>query len=119
MKIAIECRSHLLQKSLENFLRNHLGSQKSADIIIRDFPSDEKRSFYISATKEADLQKPFSKSQLILALQNHFKKMHKDSSTTHKKSKNTPDFTLLEQRIEMLTQEYQTKLLKTIKEFYG
>ena len=36
MKVAIQCESALLQRSLELFLEGHLSSLKQCDIVIRD-----------------------------------------------------------------------------------
>ena len=110
MKIAVECKSPLLQKSLEIFLSSYLSSIKQCDIVVRDFKvlSDDK-TFYIGKEKDSDLIKPFSKSALILALE----KRHGISL-----DKNEPSFDILEKRIEMLTKEYQQNILKAVRVFY-
>lgn len=123
MKVAISCTSPLLQKSLEMFLEKHLSSISRADIIIRDVRCvEERKCFYISANEGADLKKPFSKSQLILALEKHYKTLQPKKQSTPSKesvrSHESMDFSILEQRIELLTQEYQKKILRTVKAFY-
>ena len=73
MKIAIECKSPLLQKSLELFLYDYLSSSKSCDIFIKDKKClEDKRTFYISSDSDADLIKPFSKQDLLLALEKRY-----------------------------------------------
>ncbi|MGE4511591.1 MAG: hypothetical protein AB7D43_10880 [Sulfurimonadaceae bacterium] len=121
MKVAVECKSPLLQKSLELFLAKYLCTTKHCDIVIRDekVPGDA-RSFYISSDKSADLIKPFSKSQLILALENRFKNTHgmlaKEDKT---QEKNEPlNFDILEKRIEFLTREYQQNIMNAVRAFY-
>jgi len=123
MKVAVSCTSPLLQKSLELFLEKRLSSVSRADIIIRDKRCQkESKCFYISADKDADLKKPFSKSQLILALEEHYKRLHPQKQDTPSKeliqSHEGMDFSILEQRIESLTQEYQENILRTVKAFY-
>ena len=123
MKIAVECQSPLLQKSLEIFLTKHLTSVKNCDIVIRDVEclSDE-RCFYIASNQNADLIKPFSKSQLFLALEKRYKdiknrtsySVEKESSDEHERI----DFEILEKRIELLTKEYQEKVLNAVRVFY-
>jgi len=116
MKIAIECKSLLLQKSLELFLEEHLTSVKYCDICICDiecFENDE-RCFYISQDTKADLIKPFSKSQLILALEERYKLIKKDIHTDNEEM----DFSILEKRIDFLTQEYKENIIKSVKVFY-
>jgi hypothetical protein len=122
MKIAVACESPLLQKSLELFLKKHLCVEKRCDILVKDTPCyGDKRCFCISTDKEADLIKPFSKSQLILALQKHYKKLYAPKQATQqvaKKLSTQESFAQLEAKIEQLTQEYKNNILREIKGFY-
>lgn len=125
MKVAVECQSPLLQKSLELFLSNHLCSLKQCDIVVRDVEClNDERCFYISNHKNADLMKPFSKSQLILALENRYEELKDDIVEdevvqSSEKLENEPmDFDILEKRIEYLTKEYQENILRAVKAFY-
>lgn len=126
MKVAVECRSPLMQKSLELFLDKHLSSSKHCDIILRDIKClNDDRCFYISSDKESDLVKPFSKSQLILALEKRYKSMKKNISEVEHVEKDIYDndtplgFDILQKRIEFLTNEYQENILKAVKAFYN
>ena len=121
MKVAVECKSPLMQKSLELFLENYLCSSKHCDIILRDEPClENEKCFYVSSSKDADLVKPFSKSQLILALENRYKNMIKDmpQEATEALSENPLNFDILEKRIDSLTKEYQANILKAVRAFY-
>lgn len=120
MKVAVECKSPLMQKSLELFLDKHLSSLKHSDIVIRDVRClDDERCFYISSDKDSDLVKPFSKSQLILALEKRYKSLNKDTvSIEDMDDEDVLEFDILEKRIEALTQEYQKNILKAVKAFY-
>lgn len=127
MRVAVECKSPLLQKSLELFLGKHLSSLKNCDIVIRDVKClDDKRCFYISGSKDSDLVKPFSKSQLFLALENRYKSLNKGNLYSFPKSneesgfvdEELPDFEILQRRIESLTKEYQDNILKAVRAFY-
>jgi hypothetical protein len=122
MKIAVECQSPLLQKSLEIFLARFLSSAKHCDIIVRDTEClNDARCFYIASNEKADLKKPFSKSQLILALENKYELMEGTKeivpSETGEKEE-LINFDILERRIEMLTKEYQYNIINAIKAFY-
>ena len=119
MKIAIDCQSPLLQKALELFLAKHLCSKKHCDIVIQDMKClQNPKCFTISTNKGADLVKPFSKSQLILALENRYR-ASKVADKVHEVVDNTPlNFDILEKRIESLTQEYQQNILKAVRAFY-
>jgi len=114
MKVAVECKSPLMQKSLEMFLQNHLSTLKNCDIVIRDIKClNDSRCFYVASDKEADLVKPFSKSQLILALESRYK-TKKDVYNEYAPL----DFDILEKRIDSLTKEYQANILKAVRAFY-
>ncbi len=124
MKVAVECKSPLLQKSLELFLSKYLSSLKHCDIVVRDVEClNDVRCFYISAKQNADLRKPFSKSQLILALETKYSSLKKegnieDTREIIEKSSEGMDFDILEKRIEFLTKEYQDNILRAVKAFY-
>jgi lysyl-tRNA synthetase class II len=118
MKIAIECQSPLLQGALELFLKNHLVGKKNCNILIRDIlpldnSSENYEIFYIANDELADLKKPFSKLQLISALEKKDKNKLKEE-----KIDDEINFDILEKRIEMLTQEYQHNIIKAVKAFY-
>jgi hypothetical protein len=122
MRVAVECQSPLLQKSLELFLAKYLSSSKKSDIIIRDEEClNENRCFYISTDENADLMKPFSKSQLILALEKKYNDLYPENVNSVVEEENieaTMNFEILEKRIELLTQEYQANILRAVKAFY-
>ena len=125
MKIAVECQSPLLQKSLELFLDKHLTSSKKCDIIVRDVEClNSERCFYIGTDAKADLLKPFSKSQLILALEVKYAELNVEITKVKPKTQNLEadsepmDFSILEKRIAFLTNEYQENILRAVKAFY-
>ncbi|WP_321778904.1 hypothetical protein [Sulfurimonas sp.] len=120
MKVAVECKSPLLQKSLELFLASHLSSIKQCDIVVRDFKvADDERSFYIGKEKDADLIKPFSKSALILALENRYESISPKQVQEQKfEPQGNANFHILEKRIDLLTKEYQQNIIKAVKAFY-
>ncbi len=127
MRIAVECQSPLLQKSLELFLAKYLSSSKKCDIIVRDEEClGDSRCFYIGSDANADLLKPFSKSQLILALEKRYEELYRSSEKTEDEAikeeyfeeDDSMDFSILQKRIEFLTQEYQENILRAVKAFY-
>lgn len=123
MKIAVECKSPLLQKSLELFLEKYLTTTSRCDIVVRDEEClNDARCFYIGTGDNVDLVKPFSKSQLILALEKRYEesnpKKERLPKTTKSDENETLDFGILEKRIEFLTQEYQSNILRAVKAFY-
>ena len=124
MKVSVACKSPLLQKSLELFLDKYLSIESRSDIIVRDVEClNNPRCFYISSDTKADLVKPFSKSQLVLALEKKYddlglNKNKKDENQGVKTQSEILDFSILERRIESLTQEYQSNIIRAVKAFY-
>lgn len=123
MKVAVQCESALLQRSLELFLGEHLSSLKQCDLVIRDKKVlDNHHSLYVSASEDSDIKKPFSRSQLYLSLENFYKNLGGIESVQayddELQASEKKDFKLLEERIEQLTQEYKNNLLRVVKAFY-
>ncbi len=128
MRVAVECKSPLLQKSLEVFLSKHLSSLKNCDIVVRDVRVlDDEKSFFIASSGECNLIKPFSKSQLILALERRYKEMNKGNlhylNKIYQEDEDDDEvqsmgFDILEKRIEALTKEYQDNILRAVRAFY-
>lgn len=123
MKVAVQCESALLQRSLELFLEEHLSSLKQCDVVIRDKKiMDSHHSLYISGTEDSDIKKPFSRSQLYLALENFYKKVvhiqEIQACDEDIEPSDHMDLSLLEERIEILTQEYKNNIMKVVKAFY-
>ena len=126
MRVAVECQSPLLQKSLELFLAKYLCASKRCDIVVRDEEClDDKRCFYIASNEKADLKKPFSRSQLILALEKKYKKLYGTAKEEKERiekeydeEEESMDFSFLQKSIEELTQEYQRNILRAVKAFY-
>lgn len=124
MKIAVQCDSPLLQRSMELFLENHLSSLRQCDILIRDknIHDDEHVSFIVGTDERADLIKPFSKAQLLHALNQKFDSL-KHASLSQVQSglpvaEEGVSFEILERHIDKLTRDYQANILKAIRAFY-
>ncbi len=127
MKVAVQCVSPLLQRSLELFLKDSISSLKNCDVVIRDKKvlDDHHLTLLIGNDESATLQKPFSKSQLFLALENLIDSQSKReeileitqeiSQVSHIE---TNELDILEKRIAMLTQDYQDNIMKAIRAFY-
>lgn len=134
MKIAIECRSPLLQKSLEHFLEGHLVSERHCDYLISDEKLPGRSNLIrIGNDSEADIIKPFSKSQLFLKLETLYKRDQAleesvalssamdEEMIDMPESYPTPeikDNTLLEEKIERLTRQYVRGLMSLIEDHY-
>lgn len=125
MKVAIQCDSPLLQRSLELFLDGHLSSPRQCDILIRDkdIRDETHPTFVIGVGENADLIKPFSKAQLLHALNQKFDAQKNisvtiDDEMSVKEEEENVSFEILERHIEKLTREYQANILKAVRAFY-
>lgn len=124
MKVAIQCDSPLLQRSLELFLDGYLSSLRQCDILIRDknIRDDQYPTFVVGVEESSDLIKPFSKAQLLHALNQMFESQ-KYVPVAAEASGDTLEeeavsFDILERHIDKLTREYQANILKAIRAFY-
>ncbi len=106
MKIALNCKSLLIEKSLELMLKSYIVSKKQCDFLISDHEDENKDLtkpiFYID-TYKAHICKPFSKEELLEKLQKF-----------HDKHFNLE----LEEKIEFLTKDFSSKLVKIIQDYY-
>lgn len=136
MKVAVQCESPLLQRSLETFLAPYLSTFKQCDVVVRDsVRNDDAASvLLISNEIEGALAKPFTRSQLMLALEqmvdtkaqvreavalsNELESAFEACETPTEPTDEHPDFAMLEKRIEQLTREYQEKIMNTVRAFY-
>ncbi len=130
MKVAVQCASPLLQKSLEIFLKPYLSSLKQCDVVLRDYKvdDDEYCSLYIASSDDADIKKPFSEVELKLILHKTLRRDEPDTSEVSDLAEAVQAISVadahhsykeLEAHIEQLTQEYQANILKAVKAFYG
>lgn len=127
MKVAIQCDSPLLQRSLELFLDGHLSSIRQCDILIRDRTIRDERhpTFVIGSGPDSDLLKPFTKAQLMHGLNQKLDSLRTLSAVTEamepvadKPEEEKVSFEILERHIDKLTREYQANILKAIRAFY-
>lgn len=125
LKVAIQCDSPLLQRSLELFLEGHLSSIRQCDILIRDkdIRDDVHPTFVIGANGSCDLVKPFSKAQLLHALTQKYESIKQKSFESVEEEpsplpEETVSFEILERHIDKLTREYQANIIKAIRAFY-
>ena len=136
MKVAVQCESPLLQRSLETFLAPYLSTFKQCDVVVRDRLRDDGAAsvLLISNEIEGALAKPFTRSQLMLALEqlvgakervreavalsDELDSVFDAYEPAPESPKEGPDFEMLERRIEQLTREYQEKIMTTVRAFY-
>jgi len=124
VKVAIQCDSPLLQRSLELFLDGYLSSLRQCDILIRDknIRDDQYPTFVVGVEESSDLIKPFSKAQLLHALNQMFESQKyvpvAPEASGDASAEEAVSFDILERHIDKLTREYQANILKAIRAFY-
>jgi hypothetical protein len=114
LKYKVECKSILLQKALEIFLKEYLDENGK---IISDYEGD------IIIGK--DIKKPFSKSSLLIQLENlENKELVKEFNQIANENNLEIDIDALmtksfDEKLDELIDEFSQKLKKLIKEEYG
>jgi len=116
LKYKISCKSLLLQKALEEFLKEYISDD---GVVISDYNGD------IIIGK--DIKKPFSKSQLLIQLEALNQKQQIKNSIEDKLEIDMEIFEDLmqkkeetfEEKLDKLIDEFSTNLKKLIKEEYG
>ena len=123
MRFQIRCKSLLLQKALEEFLKEYISDE---GLVI----SDENGDIIIGK----DIKKPFSKSQLLLQLEKIWQKKYNQIQQNYSEEKLEIDMDIFDEliqkeenkksesfdeKLDMLIDEFKIKLKKLIKEEYG
>ncbi|RAX57686.1 hypothetical protein CCZ01_05205 [Helicobacter monodelphidis] len=76
MKIAVMCDSPLLQKCLEYYLKDFIVSYRQCDFVIADKKVETtKPTCLVSSTDEANIKKPFNRTDLKLGIEAFFKSL--------------------------------------------
>ncbi|WP_457595150.1 hypothetical protein [Hydrogenimonas sp.] len=115
MKIALSCRSILLEKSLRKFLDTHLVPDHEAELIVADHPvQTDKPVLRIGADHEADLNKPFSRSRLMIKLEEKLQAGRTKEAITHFAIEEES----LDEKIARAAQRFAEELTEIIKEHY-
>jgi len=123
LRFQIRCKSLLLQKALEEFLKEYISDE---GLVI----SDENGDIIIGK----DIKKPFSKSQLLLQLEKIWQKKYNQIQQNYSEEKLEIDMDIFDEliqkeenkksesfdeKLDMLIDEFKIKLKKLIKEEYG
>lgn len=109
LKVYVDCRSPLIKRSIEIFLRNFISDRENCQAIISDGYTNTEKPLLTVGNKESDaIKSPFTKSSLMLALD----KLHK---SLEDKKPNKPNIDL---QIEKLTQNFAHELANLLKAKY-
>ncbi len=112
------CDSLLLQNSLEIFLREYLSSYKQCELVLSDKKRDlQKPVIVINSSNDSDIKIPFSKSSLLLGLQELYRLKYPAKDNKNKNIKKDKLWKL-ERKIDKLTLQFRENLIQTIRDFY-
>jgi len=118
MKVALNCKSILLEKALRKILNQYIVSKERAEILISDHKVEEEFAnlpvFRIGYNDdEADLKKPFSRSQLMIKLEEKYKRVKQKEEFISI----IEDEMTLEKEVEALAKQFANDLLKIFKKY--
>ncbi len=115
MKIAVLCKSPLLQNSLELFLSGYLSSLKQCDAVISDFEIQTEKPIVSVGYENCDIYKPFTRAQLFMTLEQRFEhKTYEQENVSQEKI----EISIIQSEIERLTDKYKNDILQLIKKHY-
>ena len=115
MKIALACQSILLEKSLEIFLKSYIAPYKQCDFVISDREIEIDKPLFCIAAENSDLILPFSKSSLMLKVENFYDSLLEAEQNNNIVKSDTKE---IEEKITKLTDNFRDDLINLIKEHY-
>jgi len=116
MKIALACKSLLITKSLEIFLKKHLSSYKRCDFVISDYKIDVDKPVFLISDKISNLQIPFSKSSLVIELDKFYNNLNSEKVSKEKILEDEKQD--IKKKIDFLTKKFRDDLIEVISEYY-
>jgi len=120
MKIALACKSLLLTKTLEIFLKKNISSYKKCDFVISDNKIEIDKPLFVISGNTSNLQAPFSESALMIELDKFYSKIctNKISNDSVSEAKNTDLNESLKEKIDFLTKKFRDDLIFVMQEYY-
>lgn len=113
MKIALQCRSLLLQDSLRYYLSNHLCDISDCDFIVSDQPIQAQKPVYQINVDTNTL--PFIPSELLEQLQKFSDTLNPSTASSTRKNEENAGDDELKSEIQSLLMEFTDKFLQIIK----
>jgi len=108
MKIALKCKSVLISKALEFYLKEYLTEEDKAEIIVADHHLEGVENlFLISKDKDANLSVPFTKEMLLDALEEF----------DYKNRQKSKEEIQMQKIVEEISQKQKKKIDKIIKSY--
>ena len=119
MKLAIMCKSLLLERALKLFLQPYIAPLKHCDFVICDHELKVDVPQFKIKTPDSKLAFPFSKSALLVAVEKFTHNLDIASEAAMVSVKeNKPDFSVLEDKLNKICSQFNAQIIRTIKEHY-
>jgi len=121
MKIALACKSLLLSKSLEIFLKKNISSYKKCDFVISDSKIEIDKPLFLISNDSSNLKLPFSESALMIELDKFYNQIGANKKISIDKvheAKNVDLSEKFKEKIDFLTKKFRDDLLCVIEEYY-
>ena len=113
MRIAVDCKDLILEKSLELFLKEHLVTKNDCDFIVCDEKISYAKPLFIINDNSPFLQVPFSKEKLLTSLEEFDEALKIAAKKLAQEQRK-----ILEQKIDTIAnefkKEYEEKINKAI-----
>ena len=116
MKIALDCKSILLERALKKILSQYFVPEEEANILVTDNRTESSLPIFRIGYNDskADLQKPFSRSQLMIKLEEKLKTIEQKDELI---SIVIEEDNTIDKEIEKLAKQFTNDLLKIFKKY--
>ncbi|MCW1361035.1 ornithine carbamoyltransferase [Campylobacter sp. US33a] len=109
MKICIECKDVLTERTLQLFLKEYLVMKKDCDFIITDTKLNSSIPQFIVNSDSSLLQSPFSKKELIATLEQFYSGFCYTADKIYEKKKK-----VLEKKIDELSKQMYQECVEEV-----
>ncbi len=114
MKVALVCDSPLLKKSLQLYLKESVSSYEECDFVISDrVVKSKKPVLHIGKEKDATLQVPFSKEEVLSKTQLFYQKHLAENENESIQERE------LAKILSKLNKKHKEKIERIIREYHG
>lgn len=120
MKIAIICKSILLEKALNIFLEAYIVPFEKCDFFISDVKAKTKKPIFV-INKKGHISIPFSKDSLMFALEKFYKSIPRDANLDKKTDEEQISLDLqreitFEARLEYILRKFKEDIINLMQE---
>ncbi len=113
MKVVVQCRSMLIQKALEYYLKDHIVDLSEAEFVVGDAMQESKLPiFWVGRDQRAHLPIPFTRSMLMNSLKKFVDTLPQRQDAQYAKKQK------LEQFLKEIDKRHKNKLNKILSDYH-